>query len=124
MEQSTIKNVIDWEAVMKICCEEDIAKQIMDSALQCVPQSAEALGNAIKENNQEDITLYAHRLKGTAKTIGAGHLAEMAYVIESAGQANDLETAASAFEQTKGEVKKIVEFLSLPDWLEIIKRQK
>jgi HPt (histidine-containing phosphotransfer) domain-containing protein len=124
MEQNTIKNVIDWEAVMKICCEEDIAKQIMDSALQCVPQSVEALGNAIKENNQEDITLYAHRLKGTAKTIGADHLAEIAYVIESAGQPNDLETAASAFEKVKSEVEKIVEFLSLPDWLEIIKQQR
>jgi HPt (histidine-containing phosphotransfer) domain-containing protein len=123
MKKNVSEKIIDRAALMDTCGYESMAEEIVKVSLGDIKQSLELLGKAIKAANSADIELYAHRLKGVAMTMGAAKLAERAYSIECAGNEEDIETAASAFDGLKEDAESVMSFLSRDDWIEEAKRQ-
>lgn len=117
-------DIIDWTAVTNICSDEDVIKSVADAILQDGPDCIEHIDSALQSQNHAHVRLYAHRLKGAALTIGAGHLADTAYAIESAGDKQDIAASASLFGQLKTEFQNLQSFLSQPDWIQKAKQQQ
>ena len=81
----------------------------------------ESIDTAIKENNPQDVQLYAHKLKGAVRVVGADKLAEKAYQLECEGKENNADAFADIFEDLKVEFEKLKSFLALPNWIELAK---
>jgi len=92
--------------------------------LEDTSQSIELIDNAIKTENLKDLTLHAHRLKGSAKYVAAKQLSEIAYRLECAGNEKDIKAAVSLFDEVKDELEKVLSFLSRDDWIEIAKQHE
>lgn len=122
--QQDSKVPVDWTDIMKICDDEDTIKEVVGVILVETPQSIESLAEAIRAKDSKDIQYYGHKLKGTARHIGAVQLSEKAGRIECAGRHKDINTAASLFGDMQSEFEKLTSFLSQPDWMEIAKQQQ
>ena len=117
------ESIIGWASIMEVCGDENIVEDIVKIFLEESPEIMEHIADAIKDENAKDANFYAHRLKGAARHIAAKQLAEKAYCLERAGKENDMEAFASLFEDLKGELEKVISFLSKADWAEIAKEQ-
>ena len=122
--QQDSKVPVDWTDIMKIYDDEDIIKEVVGVILVETPQSIESLAEAIRAKDSKDIQYYGHKLKGTARHIGAVQLSEKAGRIECAGRHKDINTAVSLFGDIQSEFEKLMSFLSQPDWMEIAKQQQ
>jgi len=114
---------VDWSDVISICDNEDIVKKVAKVITQEGSQIIESLAEAIRTENSQDIRFYAHKLKGTARHIGATQLYEKASHLECAGQEKDIKKAAPFFGEVKDECERLLSFLSEPDWIEAAKQQ-
>lgn len=115
---------VDYTAIMKAYGDEDIIKEIAEIILEEGPQSIESLAEAIRAENSEDIMYCGHKLKGTARHVGATQLSEKAGRVERAGNEKDINTAASLLGDIQSEFEKLASFLSKPNWMEIAKQQE
>jgi signal transduction histidine kinase/CheY-like chemotaxis protein len=122
--QQDSKVPVDWTDIMKIYDYEDTIKEVVGVILVEAPQSIESLAEAIRAKDSKDIQYYGHKLKGTARHIGAVQLSEKAGRIECAGRHKDINTAASLFGDIQSEFEELTSFLSQPDWMEIAKQQQ
>ncbi len=122
--QQDSKVPVDWTDIMKIYDDEDTIKEVVGVILVEAPQSIESLAEAIRAKDSKDIQYYGHKLKGTARHIGAVQLSEKAGSIECAGRHKDINTAASLFGDIQNEFEELTIFLSQPDWMEIAKQQQ
>lgn len=118
------EEVIDWASVMSICDSEDIVKGVAEAVLEDGPRNIELIAKAIRREDNKAVRLNAHRLKGAALTIGARRLSDKAYRLECAAEKEDMATLICLFDDVQDEFKKLVSFLSKPDWLETAKKQK
>jgi HPt (histidine-containing phosphotransfer) domain-containing protein len=82
------------------------------------PEMMDLIAESMKTEDTEQIRLYAHRLKGSASHVAAGQLADKAYELECAAQAEDTSRAAEVFESVKPELDRVVSFFSADDWME------
>ena len=115
--------VIDWELLMYVCGDEEMAKDVVEIYLGDAPECMELLDIAVKAKNLKDIKSYAHRLKGSSANVGAQQLREIALQLECAGDESNIEITAEIFEAMKGEFEKVIAFLSQPNWDQIAKEQ-
>ncbi len=67
---------------------------------------------ALSQNAAEDVGLAAHSLKSIMKQVQAHDVADLAYEIEQAGEAKDLETAQSHLQPLQAAYAKTRIFLS------------
>jgi HPt (histidine-containing phosphotransfer) domain-containing protein len=104
--------------------DEEVIKEIMEAFLVDNPARVEALDEAIKAKNAEEISSLAHAIKGSAATISANSLAEAAYQLEIAGKQGNLEHADALFANIQVKLEKLRSFLSQPDWIETAKQQE
>ena len=119
----TTKPIIDWQALTKVCDDDEIITEIADAICEDTPRSMEKIMAAIREKDFANLTLYAHRIKGTTATIGAQTVAEITAQLEQAGKQEYLETAESLIKQVQAEVDSLLSFLAEPDWLQKTKEQ-
>ena len=108
MDESAAEKIIDWAMIMDVCGYESLVKKIIPLSLKDAGQTMKLLAKAIKACNSEDVTLYAHRLKGVAMTMGAAKLAEKTQSIECAGNEKDLVNATSAFHDLEEEAETVI----------------
>ncbi len=126
-ETSNVQNdeiIIDWSSIIEICIDEDMVGEIVEIFLEDAPQCVKLIADAIKTRNSEDLKLYAHRLRGSARHVAAKELAERAYRLECAGDEKDIDTAALFFDDFKNEFNKVIAFLSETDWVDKAKQQQ
>ena len=117
------KGAISWAALMEAYGQESMIEDIVTIFLEDCPQCVESLAYAVKSKNPKDISLYAHRLKGLAGHVTAKRLLEKAYRLECAGREEDVDVAASIFEEARDEFEKVISFLSKVDWIEKAKER-
>lgn len=124
MDGHTTEKIIDWVTVMDVCGDESLVETIIKSGMKDARQALRLLAKAIEAANSADVTLYAHRLKGVAMTMGATGLSEKAYRLECAGDEKDIEKAASLLGDVEDEFEKVTTFLSESDWIETARQQQ
>jgi HPt (histidine-containing phosphotransfer) domain-containing protein len=115
--------VIDWDAVIAICGDEYIVKEICAAFLEDGPNTIKSISDAIQAGSSEEIRLYAHKLKGSSANIGAKALSEKSHRLECAAGEEQLAEASPMFAEIKGEFEKVVSFLAKADWIETAKQQ-
>jgi HPt (histidine-containing phosphotransfer) domain-containing protein len=76
----------------------DLFRQLIALFVQEVPNQIKQIKLAIKANDPERITLFAHTIKGSAYNIRAMELKQIAFDIEQAGKSSDIHLAASKVE--------------------------
>jgi len=118
-----IRAIIDWQALIEVCDEEDVIAEITASISEDTPRSMEMVLEAIRERDFAKLELYAHRIKGATATIGAKTVSQIAAELEQAGKNEDLEIAQSLIEQVQAEVDSLLFFLTDPNWIQKAKNQ-
>lgn len=111
--------LVKWENAIRFCGDEEVIKRVANSILKDGPACIEEIADAIDLGDSKRILLYAHRLRGSALTIGIDILAEVAGKIEIAAQENDLIRTASLLDDLRCKYQRTTNFLQRDDWVEI-----
>jgi HPt (histidine-containing phosphotransfer) domain-containing protein len=109
---------IDWTSVMNICGDENIVREIAKAILEDDSATVKFIADAVEHNETDNVQLYAHKLKGSAMTIGAHCMKEAAYKLEMAGKEKDTGSFDSLYKDVKKQFETLASFLSDPDWIE------
>ena len=59
------------------------------------------LGDAVRQQQSEEVRVKAHHLKGSSMVLGAGGVAQCASALEEMGRSADIQTACAMLEQTR-----------------------
>jgi len=113
---------IDWASVIDVCSDENIICEISKSIQEDDVNTLKLIASAVEAKNMENVRLYAHKLKGSAMTIGAKQLKEAAYKLETAGRNNDVVSLDILFKDVKKQFDFLFSFLSKSDWIQIAKQ--
>jgi len=113
-----------WDDIVKVCDDQDVLREIGGIIVQETPEAFVCLKQAIESSDAKEVQLYAHRIKGTAKNVGARWLAEASLELELAARQGDLKDADKKYEKMDLAYKQLEEFLSGPDWLEQAKNSR
>jgi len=106
----------DKKAILdRIDGDEALFRQLIALFIQEVPNQIKQIKMAIKANDSERITLFAHTIKGSAYNIRAMELKQIAFDIEQAGKSKDIHLAASkiqtledTFDKLHAELRQVV----------------
>ena len=114
-------DLIDFQAVKKICDDLEVIKEVVEMFLKDSPRCIKSIAEAIKNANPKHIKMYAHSLKGAALQIGAKKLADIAYQLECAGRDKDMSNVPVLFNTVQDEYSQLKLLLSQPNWIELTK---
>jgi len=109
---------VSWDDLNSICDDEEILRVVAQSIIDEMPEVLEALSSAVEQQDAEKVQLYAHRVKGTARNIAAGELANCAMGLEENAKQGDLSGAGEQVEQIRRLFGQLCDFLSRPDWID------
>jgi len=114
-KKKTVKNrssipskYFDKKAILdRIDGDMDLFRQLIALFVKEVPRQINQIKLAIKEQKPDNITLYAHTIKGSAYNIRAMELKQVALDIEQAGKASNVHLAASKIEALENTYDKL-----------------
>ncbi|MFC1676926.1 ATP-binding protein [Planctomycetota bacterium] len=123
-EVQSCEGIIDWVELIKCFdYDQELVKEVTKAWLTDAPGQTTGLLEAIKTGNAKEISLLAHKIKGSAATIRATSLSQRASQLEALARQNDLTDAEAIFADIHRECEKILSFLRRSDWMEIAKKQ-
>jgi hypothetical protein len=97
---STTPQLLDRaEAMARLGQDEELLREIWQAFLDDAPAKARTLANALELGNRQQAMHAAHTLKGAAANVGARAAMTLIAEVEAATEANDMETAALAFQR-------------------------
>lgn len=100
--------VWDREGMMvRLMHDEELAKLILNSFLDDLPQLVDQLRVAFKSGTAADVELNAHSIKGAAANVGGTALSSLAKQIEICATTGQLEAAEKLAENMDAELKKL-----------------
>jgi CheY-like chemotaxis protein/HPt (histidine-containing phosphotransfer) domain-containing protein len=70
------------------------------------------IDTAFNERSAEDVAMAAHKLKSSARSIGANELADLCQTLETAGKANDWDAIDDAAPRLSDSIQKVVDFIN------------
>ena len=109
------EEVIDWADVAHRCNNnERIIKELTETFFNSSPAGMEALTEAVKNGDVDQVGAKAHMLKGSAAAIGAKSFLEIASRLELAAGEENLVTITGIFEDLRNEFEKLKALLSRP----------
>lgn len=91
---------------------EDIAVDAIKSFIDVLPRLIAAIDSAIERNNNRDLELSAHALKGSVSNFFAEPTQQLAWQLEQMGHKNELQNAKSTCAQMKVELAQLKTALS------------
>ncbi|MEK7993745.1 MAG: ATP-binding protein [Planctomycetota bacterium] len=103
---------VDWAHILSSWGDEEMIREVVEVFLEDGRRSVELIADAVKAENAEDVQLYAHRLKGSARQVAAGQLSEKAHCLELAGRKKDMAAAAGLLVQVQAEFEKVTSLLA------------
>ncbi|WP_462322934.1 Hpt domain-containing protein [Halochromatium sp.] len=96
--------------------QRDLSEAMMPEVIQAfrteVDQRVKDVAQALSNRDWNSASRHAHALKGTAATLGASGLIDLAIAIEHAGRAGDLAALQKQFQQLQYQVQRITEDLN------------
>ncbi len=116
--QQEIQVPICWEELSVVCDDPEILQVVAQTVLEEDPQVLDLLKSAVNAKDAANIQLLAHRIKGTAKNMAAGVLADKSFALELAAKNNQIENAQAMLEEIQTALNQLKEFLSQEDWLQ------
>ncbi len=95
-------------------------KDITNLFMEKTPLQIQALKKEVAAKDESAIELLAHKLKGSASSVGAKRLADEAFRLELAAGKGDVAKCSLCFEHVEKELKNLKEELSEFDWENIL----
>lgn len=117
------EQIISWPELEERFGDDDVIIEIVEAWFVDNPDRIEALPEAIKANNVEEVQALSHTLKGSAALIGARLLFAPTLELNLAAKKGSLENAEALLENIQSEFEKLKSFVSQPDWVEAAKQQ-
>jgi len=108
---------VDWAHILSSWGDEEVIREVVRVFLEDGRRSVELIADAMKAENAQDVQLYAHRLKGSARHVAAGQLSEKAHRLELAGRKKDMAAAVPLLVQVQAEFEKVTSLLA--QWVEL-----
>ncbi|HLQ43817.1 MAG TPA: Hpt domain-containing protein, partial [Planctomycetaceae bacterium] len=94
--------LIDWAAAMKtVGGDRELLVELAETFLQACPGFLNDIQQAIQTGDAPLLQRAAHLLKGTFRTLGVTHPADIAEQLELLGKSNDLEHATDLLASLK-----------------------
>jgi HPt (histidine-containing phosphotransfer) domain-containing protein len=98
---------VDYEGLLSRCLgDPGLVSKVAQKFQQTVPQVWDHLCAGIKAGDAAATARHAHSIKGTAGSVSAAQLAELAAQLESLGREGNLATAESVLEQLTTELER------------------
>jgi len=92
------KSVIDMAALKKLLGDDtDKHLSILKKFVPQLDTTTAEIENALKSNDAEQVSFFAHKLKSSSKTIGADHLSELCFAVEIAAKDADWGTINNTY---------------------------
>ena len=95
------------ELLERLLGDESLVQTILDGFLGELPKRVEELKQALEQNDAPTVRNQAHALKGAAANISAPALREVAYQLEIAGEAEQLDTANQLFQKLQTQIESL-----------------
>jgi PAS domain S-box-containing protein len=121
-ENLDYENVIDWQDLVIRIDNEELIKKVVEEWLVHNPNRMEALAEAIRLEDAEQVRSLSHTLKGSAAAIGAIPLSNAAFELEIASKQNDCEAFESLFKKIKTGYEKLRTFVTQDNWVDTAKK--
>ncbi|GEM_PF-1774205 len=126
LSSTPLKDVKDSEVpvfdsedfVSRTMGDRDLIRMSLEAFFEFTPELLEELKNAIDSKDMEGIVRAFHSLKGSAANIGAKKLSQLAYELETACRANDIEGLTEKLKEIKKEFEILKEDPELRKFLE------
>jgi len=95
-----ILEVFDCESLInRLMGDEDLVATIIDGFLDDMPKQIMAIKESVEQRQAGQAGEQAHKIKGAAGNIGSPALQEIAYAMEKAGRADDMEKLSNLMPQ-------------------------
>lgn len=105
--------IFDMDAALVYCDNDaEILREILISFRNIWPQVLEELQAALTANDALQVEKRAHFLKGRARTIVAGEVAEIAYRLEAMGEKKQLADGQAAWQELSVALKRLDDYLA------------
>lgn len=104
--------ILDEEALFARLEDEGLSRRLLALFVTDFPFQLEALKKALREGEERAVERQAHTIKGAAANVEARALCGVAYAIETAGKAGDLEAVRSLMIPLDREFARLTELLS------------
>lgn len=112
-----------WSEAIKVCGDEDVFCEVVKAFMEDAPNIFRHLEQAIQTKEQTNIVLYVHRLKGSARNIGAIHLSETALRMEMRAKEKNLEFIEEDYAELKRLYERLKNFISNENWLDRLRNE-
>lgn len=102
---------LDTVAACKLLGSEELFRKILKEYYKSIPGKAKLIGQLKQQADWERYTIEVHALKSASRQIGANQLADLAAVLESAGQNKDLDVIRQQTDELLGKYTGYLEVL-------------
>ena len=108
------EDVVDWaEALKALSGNPKLLKTIVEAALADIPSVMAAISAAVAADDSMQARLAAHNLRGSIRYFGAERAVQLAQIIETMGDEEDLSGAEKLVAVLENEVQRLVAALEL-----------
>jgi len=132
MEQKTSENTeqvcvcsspIVLSELLRICEDEDIIYAVLNAFMEDVPVIFQNLDQAIQAKDCSQIAMYSHRMKGSARNIGAMELSAISLKMELQAKESKLESIDQDYVELKRLYELLRIFVSNEHWLSELRKE-
>jgi HPt (histidine-containing phosphotransfer) domain-containing protein len=132
MEQEMSKNEnqaavcpppIDLSELIRICEDDDIIHAVLQAFLEDAPTIFRNLDQAMQTKDVSQIALYAHRMKGSSRNLGALALSEISLKMELRAKEGRLESMDQDYVELKRLYDLLRNFVSNENWLDALRKE-
>ncbi len=103
---------IDPNALKEVFGDDDETfKEILEDFLQPAIANGEEIKSALNERSADGVARAAHKLKSSARSVGANDLADLCELLEAAGNNDDWETIDAAAPRLEGSLERVAQFI-------------
>lgn len=107
MQSTREQKAIDWTDLMERCCDEGLAREIVQAFFADKPADMDVLAEAVESEDAAKVMSLAHSLKGSAAAISAKPLSYAAQDLEVAAAKKDMAAVREAFDDVLEEFKRL-----------------
>lgn len=92
--------------------DREIAQEVIAEYVETAPSLLEKIGGALGSASAPDLTLHAHSLKGSSRTIGAEAMAQICMQLEMAGKQQTFDETPTLYRHAQQEWDRLLPLLS------------
>ncbi|MBT7950974.1 MAG: PAS domain S-box protein, partial [Gammaproteobacteria bacterium] len=111
-DTETSEDVIDKQALMNMFGDEDMCKEILNDFVEPSQKVVEELKHGWNERSAEAVKQAAHKLKSSARSVGANALADLCEALEQAGMEDDWTTIDDGMENLDSLMHEVENYIS------------